>query len=306
MINKLLKSIQMEHADGSPDKGTVFSETRMLQCGTKHLSLSAPVVMGILNLSPDSFYDGGKLKTNDDLLSQAAIMLEDGAAILDIGAVSTRPGAKPVSHDEEKSLILPALGLLIREFPETIFSIDTTSAVIARECCEMGAGIINDISGGQFDGAMLDMIGKQNAAYVLMHMQGTPQTMQLNPAYTDVTGDIADFFAGQLAKPELAGKKNIVLDPGFGFGKSVSDNFHLLNYLDAFLAFGLPLMAGVSRKSMINKILNTAPGRALNGTTVLNTIALMRGASILRVHDVKEAVEAIKLVTALNQSERNN
>lgn len=296
----------MEQTDGSPDKGTVFSETRMLQCGTKHLNLSGPVVMGILNLSPDSFYDGGKLKTNDDILRQASKMLEDGAAILDIGAVSTRPGAKPVSSDEERSRILPAFDLLIKEFPETIFSIDTYRAEIARECCDMGAGIINDISGGQFDKTMHEMIGKQKAAYVLMHIQGTPQTMQVNPTYTDITGDIADFFAEQLAKPELAGKKNIILDPGFGFGKSVSDNFHLLNYMDAYLAFGLPMLAGVSRKSMINKTLNTAPGRALNGTTVLNTIALMRGASILRVHDVKEAVEAIKLVTALNQSERNN
>jgi dihydropteroate synthase len=306
MINKLLKSIPMEHADGSPDKGTVFSETRMLQCGTKHLNLSGPVVMGILNLSPDSFYDGGKLKTNHDILSRASKMLEDGAAILDIGAVSTRPGASPVNPEDEKARLLPVLDLLLKEFPETIFSIDTYRAEIARECCDMGAGIINDISGGQFDGTMHEMIGKQNAAYVLMHIQGTPQTMQLNPTYTHLTGDIADFFAEQLAKPELAGKTNIILDIGFGFGKSVSDNFHLLNYMDAFLAFGFPLMAGVSRKSMINKILNTTPGQALNGTTVLNTVALLRGASVLRVHDVKEAVEAIKLVTALNQSERNN
>lgn len=296
----------MEHADGSPDKGTVFSETRMLQCGTKHLDLSGPVVMGILNLSPDSFYDGGKLKTNHDLLSRASKMLEEGAAVVDIGAVSTRPGASPVSPEDEKARLLPILDLLIKEFPKTIFSIDTYRAEIARECCDMGAGIINDISGGQFDGAMHEIIGKQDAAYVLMHIQGTPQTMQLNPTYNDITGDIADFFAEQLAKPELADKKNIILDPGFGFGKSVSDNFHLLNYMDAYLAFGLPMMAGVSRKSMINKTLNTAPGQALNGTTVLNTIALMRGASILRVHDVKEAVEAIKLVTALSQSERNN
>lgn len=296
----------MEHTDGSPDKGTVFSETRMLQCGTKHLNLSGPVVMGILNLSPDSFYDGGKLKTNHDILSRASKMLEDGAAILDIGAVSTRPGASPVSPEDEKARLLPVLQILLQEFSETIFSIDTYRAEIAHECCDMGAGIINDISGGQFDGAMHEMIGKQNAAYVLMHIQGTPQTMQLNPTYNDITGDIADFFAEQLAKPELAGKKNIILDPGFGFGKSVSDNFHLLNYMDAYLAFGLPMLAGVSRKSMINKILNTAPGLALNGTTVLNTIALLRGASVLRVHDVKEAVEAIKLVTELNQSERNN
>ncbi len=290
----------MEHPEDSPDKGTVFSGTRILQCGTKQLSLSNPVVMGILNLSPDSFYDGGRLKSKDDIVIRAGRMIEEGAAILDIGAVSTRPGASPAGQEEEKSRLLPGLEALLKNFPETIISVDTFRAEIALESCEMGAGIINDISGGQFDRTMLDMIGKQNAAYVLMHIQGIPETMQKSPVYTDVIVDIADFFAEQLAKPGLSGKKNIILDPGFCFGKSVADNYSLLNYLDGFLAFGLPLLTGFSRKSMINKILHTTPDQALNGTTVLNTIALMRGASILRVHDVKEAVEAIKLVVALN------
>ncbi len=296
----------MEHPDGSPDKGTVFSETRIFQCGTKQLSLGTPQVMGILNLAPDSFFNGGEIKTPDDLLLKAEKMLEEGAAILDIGAVSTRPGAAPVSAEEERLRLFPALKALLVRFPETIISVDTFRAEIAHECCALGAGIINDISGGQLDESMHEMIAKQDAAYILMHIQGNPQTMQISPSYSDVTSDIADFFVEQLVKTELKGKKNIILDPGFGFGKRIEDNFNLLNYLDAFLSFGLPLMAGVSRKSMINKVLGTTPSSALNGTTVLNTIALLRGVSILRVHDVKEAVEAIKLVAALNQSGLNN
>jgi len=295
----------MEHSKGSPDKGTVFSETQFLQCGTKRLDLSSAVVMGILNNSPDSFYDGGKHKSINDLLSHTGKMIDEGAAIIDIGAVSTRPGSTPVSMEEEKSRIFPVLKAVLDKFPGIIVSVDTCSAAIARECCEMGAGIINDISGGQADAEMFEIMGKQNAAYVLMHMQGTPQTMQLNPSYSNVTVDIAGFFAEQLAKPGLNGKKNIFLDPGFGFGKTVEDNYTLLKYLEAFLSFGHPLLVGFSRKSMINKVLNTAPEQALNGTTVLNTIALIKGASILRVHDVKEAVETIKLVTTLRDSGLN-
>lgn len=296
----------MEHPEGSPDKGTVFSETRKFQCGTKQLRLDSPKVMGILNLTPDSFFNGGEIRTPDDLLFRADKMLQEGAAILDLGAVSTRPGAVTVSSDEEKTRLFPALRALIDRFPEAIVSVDTWRADVALECCLMGAGIINDISGGQFDTAMHEMIAKQDAAYVLMHIQGNPQTMQISPSYANVTGDIADFFAEQLVKNELKGKKNIILDPGFGFGKRLEDNFNLLNNLDAFLSFGLPLMAGVSRKSMINKVLGTTPADALNGTSVLNTIALLRGASFLRVHDVKEAAEVIKLVAALNQSGLNN
>ncbi|NTW24100.1 MAG: dihydropteroate synthase [Lentimicrobium sp.] len=295
----------MEHSKGSPDKGTVFSETQFLQCGTKRLNLSTAVVMGILNITPDSFYDGGKHKSMSDLLSHAGKMIEEGASIIDIGAVSTRPGSTPVSPEEEKSRIFPVVEAILANFPEVVVSVDTYRAAIALECCNMGAGIINDISGGQADAEMFEIMGKQKAAYVLMHMQGTPQTMQLNPSYSNVTVDIADFFAEQLVKPGLHGKKNIILDPGFGFGKTTEDNYTLLNYLDAFLSFGLPLLVGVSRKSMINKVLNTSPEQALNGTTVLNTIALMKGASILRVHDVKEAVETIKLVNSMRESGLN-
>lgn len=291
----------METTEGSPDKGTAFYETRSLQCGTRLLSLSTPVVMGIINLTPDSFYDGGKSGSIDQVLRRAGQMIEEGAAILDLGAVSSRFGAAEVSESEEKARLYPAFSAIADRFPEIILSADTFRASVARDCCAMGAGIINDISGGSADSGMLPLMSEVKAAWVLMHMQGTPQTMQDNPQYNEVGVDIADFFAAQLSQKALNGKQNIILDPGFGFGKSLNDNFRLLNYLDAFLTFGLPLMAGISRKSMIYKTLNCTPDQALNGTSVLNTIALLRGASILRVHDVAEAVETIKLVDALNR-----
>lgn len=291
----------MKTTEGSPDKGTAFYETRSLQCGTRLLSLSTPVVMGIINLTPDSFYDGGKSGSIDQVLRRAGQMIEEGAAILDLGAVSTRHGAAEVSESEEKARLYPAFSAIADRFPEIILSADTFRASVARDCCAMGAGIINDISGGSADSGMLPLMSEEKAAWVLMHMQGTPQTMQDNPQYNEVGVDIADFFAAQLSQKALNGKQNIILDPGFGFGKSLNDNFRLLNYLDAFLTFGLPLMAGISRKSMIYKTLNCTPDQALNGTSVLNTIALLRGASILRVHDVAEAVETIKLVDALNR-----
>lgn len=291
----------MKTTEGSPDKGTAFYETRSLQCGTRLLSLSTPVVMGIINLTPDSFYDGGKSGSIDQVLRRAGQMIEEGAAILDLGAVSTRQGAAEVSESEEKARLYPAFSAIAERFPEIILSADTFRASVARDCCAMGAGIINDISGGSADSGMLPLMSEVKAAWVLMHMQGTPQTMQDNPQYNEVGVDIADFFAAQLSQKALNGKQNIILDPGFGFGKSLNDNFRLLNYLDAFLTFGLPLMAGISRKSMIYKTLNCTPDQALNGTSVLNTIALLRGASILRVHDVAEAVETIKLVDALNR-----
>lgn len=291
----------MKTTEGSPDKGTAFYETRSLQCGTRLLSLSTPVVMGIINLTPDSFYDGGKSVSVDQVLRKAGQMIEEGAAILDLGAVSTRFGAAEVSESEEKARLYPAFSAIADRFPEIILSADTFRASVARDCCVMGAGIINDISAGLADSGMLQLISQEKAAWVLMHMQGTPQTMQENPQYNEVGVDIADFFAAQLSQKELNRKQNIILDPGFGFGKSLNDNFRLLNYLDAFLTFGLPLMVGISRKSMIYKTLNSSPEQALNGTSVLNTIALLRGASILRVHDVAEAIETIKLVDALNQ-----
>lgn len=295
----------MAQKAGSPDKGTSFSETCMLQCGTKQLDLSGGVVMGILNITPDSFYDGGRYNSIKEILSYTENMMVAGAEIIDIGAVSSKPGALQLTADVEKKRLFPVLDAVLEAFPETIISVDTWRSDIARECCDMGVGIINDISGGQFDESMHTMIGNQQAAYVLMHIKGTPQTMQLNPVYADVVAEVGAFFEEQLRKPGLADKKNIILDPGFGFGKSVSDNYRILDNLNSFLNHGFPLMAGLSRKSMINRILNSSPADALNGTTVLNTIALLRGASILRVHDVKEALETIKLTKALKQSGLN-
>ncbi|KAF0197107.1 MAG: dihydropteroate synthase [Bacteroidetes bacterium] len=295
----------MAQKAGSPDKGTSFSETCMLQCGTKQLDLSGGVVMGILNITPDSFYDGGRYNSIKEILSYTENMMVAGAEIIDIGAVSSKPGALQLTADVEKKRLFPVLDAVLEAFPETIISVDTWRSDIARECCDMGVGIINDISGGQFDENMHTMIGNQQAAYVLMHIKGTPQTMQLNPVYADVVAEVGAFFEEQLRKPGLADKKNIILDPGFGFGKSVSDNYRILDNLNSFLNHGFPLLAGLSRKSMINRILNSSPADALNGTTVLNTIALLRGASILRVHDVKEALETIKLTKALKQSGLN-
>jgi dihydropteroate synthase len=295
----------MAQKAGSPDKGTSFSETCMLQCGTKHLDLSGGVVMGILNITPDSFYDGGRYSSISEILSHAEMMIDSGAGIIDIGAVSSKPGALQLTADIEKKRLFPVLEVVLKTFPDSIVSVDTWRSDVARECCDMGVGIINDISGGQFDEDMHTMIGNQQAAYVLMHIKGTPQTMQKNPVYTDVVAEVGAFFEEQLNKPGLADKKNVILDPGFGFGKSVSDNYRLLDNLNGFLGYGFPLLAGLSRKSMINRILNSSPDHALNGTTVLNTIALLRGASILRVHDVNEAIETIKLTQALKQSGLN-
>jgi len=295
----------MAQKAGSPDKGTSFSETCMLQCGTKLLDLSGGVVMGILNITPDSFYDGGRYSSIREILSHAEMMIDAGAGIIDIGAVSSKPGALQLTADIEKKRLFPVLEVVLKTFPDSIVSVDTWRSDVARECCDMGVGIINDISGGQFDEDMHTMIGNQQAAYVLMHIKGTPETMQQNPVYTDVVADVGAFFEEQLNQPGLAGKKNIILDPGFGFGKSVNDNYSLLDNMKGFLGYGFPLLAGLSRKSMINRILNSSPDDALNGTTVLNTIALLRGASILRVHDVKEAIETIKLTRALKQSGLN-
>jgi dihydropteroate synthase len=288
----------------SPDKGTEFSQKRSIGCGRIQLDLSEPVVMGILNITADSFFDGGKYLTEKAMLSRVETMLDEGAAIIDIGAVSTRPGSKAVSAGEELSLIAKSVKTIAVQFPEVIISVDTYRSQVARMAAAQGADIINDISGGTMDPLMHETIAGLDAAYVLMHIQGTPENMQDNPVYEDVSREVARFFDRQLEILTSLGKSNIILDPGFGFGKSVAHNFELLNNLERFCDYPYPLMAGISRKSMINRILNTTPAEALNGTTVLNTIALLKGALILRVHDIKPAAEAIKLVTAMKQSGR--
>ncbi len=255
--------------------------------------------MGILNLTPDSFYDGGKYNEIDSQLVRVEKMILDGASIIDLGAVSTRPGANKVSQADEMERLLPALKAIRIRFPDCILSVDTFRPVVAREMAGHGADMINDIYGGRFEEGMFDTISSLDIPYVMMHMKGDPENMQENPVYSDVVAEVRYFFEQQTAKARISGVGQIVIDPGFGFGKSDEHNYRLLSSLGEFRSMGYPVMAGLSRKSMISRILKTNPGEALNGTTVLNTIALLKGADILRVHDVKEAVQAIKLVEML-------
>jgi dihydropteroate synthase len=275
-----------------------------LLCRNQTLNLQRPVVMGILNLTPDSFYDGGKLKDDRSVLLQAEKMLRDGASVLDLGGMSSRPGAAVVPPDEELLRVQPALQGLLQAFPECIVSIDTIHASVADACLHTGAHIINDISGGTYDARMLPVVAAHNAAYIIMHMQGIPATMQQQPEYADVVQEVASFFEERLNACAQAGISQIVLDPGFGFGKSVAHNYTLLKNLNRLAAPNTPILCGVSRKSMITKVLHTTPAEALNGTTVLHTLALLQGARILRAHDVKEAMEAILLTEAYTEAGR--
>ena len=261
------------------------------------VKIGFPAVMGILNITPDSFYDGGFYPTMDAQLKQVERMLNEGAAIIDIGAVSTRPGAAQVSEDEELSKLLPVVDAVKKYFPDCIASIDTYRSAVAGIAVDHGASIINDIYGGGFDRKMIDLVVSKNVPVILMHMQGTPETMQAAPHYYDVVAEIHDFFKERISNFP-PGYKSLMIDPGFGFGKTVEHNFRLLANLKRFRDLGYPIVAGLSRKSMINKVLRIKPEEALNGTTALNTIALLNGADILRVHDVKEAIESVKLVQA--------
>lgn len=283
-------------------KDTSFSPNSYINCRGKLLSLDKPIVMGILNITPDSFYDGGKYTSESAIIKQAEKILSGGAAILDVGAASTRPGAKEVSLEEEGRRILPILKLLFKEFPGAIISVDTWRAEIADKAIDAGASIINDISGGTFDHKMIPTIAKLGVPYILMHTKGTPGTMQINPSYTNLLKEIVYFFSEQICKLKSLGARDIILDPGFGFGKTLEHNYELMNKLDCFKVFNLPLLVGISRKSMIYKYLGCSPDEALNGTTTLNTIAVLNGAKILRVHDVKEAVETIKIIEKIRNS----
>lgn len=262
--------------------------------------MSSPTVMGILNLTPDSFFDGGRYKNEQDIITQVEIMLRDGATFIDVGAYSSKPNANHVSEAEERSRILPVVDLLIKTFPNLILSIDTFRSGIAKVCIEAGASIINDISAGQLDPLMLETVGKLKVPYIMMHMRGTPQNMQKQTDYNDLLKDILFYFSERIALARQHGITDIIVDPGFGFSKTREQNFELLNRLELLNITELPILVGVSRKSMIYKTLENTPQEALNGTTVLNTVSLQKGASILRVHDVKEAMECITLVTALN------
>lgn len=251
--------------------------------------------MGILNLSKDSFYDGGKYSSKDKALKQTEKMLNEGADIIDIGAFTSKPGSKLFSAEKEKQILFPILEVLINNFPEKLFSIDTFRSEIAKNSIEIGASIINDISGGKFDKNMFEIIAKHKVPYVMMHMKGTPKTMQLNPKYKNVVIDVLNFFVKQIKIAQNIGVTDIIIDPGFGFGKSLNHNFDLLKGLNLFKKINYPILIGLSRKSMIYNILNGNPNQSLNGTTILNTFALINGANIIRVHDVKEAKECITL-----------
>lgn len=264
--------------------------------GNRVLDLLEPKIMGIINLTPDSFYAAGNASKSNEYLKLAEKMIAEGADIIDIGAVSTRPGATTIDEEKEIKRLEEPLKDMIRYFPETFLSVDTYRSRIARNAIEAGAHMINDISGGTFDENMFHLIAEIKVPYVLMHIQGTPQTMQINPVYTDVVREVNLFFETRLKLlKDLGVVNNIILDPGFGFGKTIEHNYRLLHGLKTFSALELPLLAGVSRKSMITKVLKESPKHALNGTTAVHTIALLNGANILRVHDVKEAKEAIQL-----------
>lgn len=266
-----------------------------LNCKGRLISLEKPVVMGILNVTPDSFYDGGRYHNEDSVLAKTEQMLEEGAAIIDIGGMSSRPGAEIISVEEELKRTIPVIEKLHQEFPEAILSIDTVRSQVAASAISAGAAIINDISAGSIDVEMYPTVARLQVPYILMHMQGKPKDMQQNPAYSDVVQEVLDFLIAEVGKLRALNVHDIVIDPGFGFGKRVEDNYRLLNRLHVFKLLDVPVLAGLSRKSMICKVLKVNPDKALNGTTALHMIALQQGAKILRVHDVREAKEAIQL-----------
>jgi len=268
----------------------------------KQLDLFSPKVMGILNLTPDSFYDGGKYSSIDSQLKRVEQMLEEGASIIDMGAVSTRPGSIKVSESEEMDRLLPSLKAIRHHFPDAFLSIDTYHASIAEETVKLGADMINDIYGGLYGVGMLETIARLNVPYILMHMKGEPETMQHNPQYQDVVAEIAYFFQQQIAKLRELDFGQMLIDPGFGFGKTAEHNFQILRRLPEFQTLGCPVVAGLSRKSMIWKSLGVTVQEAGNGTTVLHTFALLKGVGILRTHDVKEAVQTIKLVEKVRET----
>lgn len=286
----------------SSDKNTIFSSNQSINCRGKLISFKKPLIMGILNITEDSFFDGGAYISEKNWLRQTEKMLTEGADIIDIGAASTRPGAKLIDAKDEKNAITKTLKSIRKEFPDCIISIDTYHSSVAEAAVNEGADIINDISGGEIDKEMFATIGKLKSPYILMHIKGIPENMQLNTNYRNITEEIILYFSEKINQLKILGINDIIIDPGFGFGKTLEDNYNLLSQLEIFHFFELPLLVGISRKSMINKLLKITANEALNGTTVLNTIALQKGAKILRVHDVKEAVECVKIHEMLNKN----
>ncbi len=276
-----------------------FLTYKTLNIGGQLLDLGTPCVMGILNITPDSFYVGSRASNEKEVLQQAEKMLGEGATFLDVGGYSSRPGAPDVSAEEETGRVRTAIQAIVREFPEAIISIDSFRSEVVRTAIGEGAAVINDISGGSLDPHMFETVANLKVPYILMHMKGTPQTMATLTNYNNLMKEIVDYFHEKIAALHQLGVKDIIIDPGFGFAKTVEQNFELLHHFAHFQLLEKVLLVGVSRKSMIWKTIDTTAEEALNGTTVLNTIALLKGASILRVHDVKEAVEVVKLVSKI-------
>lgn len=271
-----------------------------INCKGTLIDLTTPKVMGILNLTPDSFYDGGRYKDEQNILLQVEKMLSEGATFIDMGAYSSRPGAEHVPEDEELKRLLPVMELILKNFPETLVSIDTFRSRVASECLQRGASLINDISAGNLDAEMFATVAKYQVPYIIMHLKGTPQSMQEKAVYDDLINDLRFYFSKKIDQATKLKINDVVIDPGFGFAKTTEQNYTLLNHLDLFKTFEVPLLIGLSRKSMIYKVLKSSASEALNGTTALHSIALLKGANILRVHDVKEARECVMLIEALN------
>jgi dihydropteroate synthase len=279
-------------------KDTVFYSKKTLNFKGNLLVLSEPIVMGILNVTPDSFYDGGAFSAPDNALAKVSQMIEEGAAIIDVGGYSSRPQSQDISEKEEIERVIPSIKAILKEFPKALVSIDTFRSNVARAAIENGACMVNDISGGSLDEKMFTTVAECNVPYVLMHMRGTPQTMIKQTSYENIIIEMIDYFQKKIVELKQLGVKDVIIDPGFGFAKTMDQNYELLKNLNYFKCLNLPILSGVSRKSMICKKLGIENKDALNGTTVLNTISLMNGASVLRVHDVKYAIEAIKLFKA--------
>ena len=274
---------------------------KSINCNGHLIDLTSPKVMGILNVTPDSFYDGGNFNNFETIHAHVSKMLDEGATFIDVGAYSSRPGAKHISEEEEIRRIVPIVQFLLKKFPSILLSIDTFRSNVAEQYIENGASIINDISAGSMDAELFSTVAKLQVPYIIMHMQGTPQSMQLNPTYTNIVTDLLVYFSKKIMELRQLGLNDIIIDVGFGFGKTIEHNYKLLQQLELFKNLEVPSLVGVSRKSMLYKPLNISADTALNATTSANTIALLNGANILRVHDVKEAVEAVKIVQLLKK-----
>lgn len=282
-----------------------LSKAKYINVNGRLLDLSSPCVMGILNITPDSFFAGSRMQTEVEIARRTEQILQEGAAIIDVGAYSSRPNAEHVSVQEEMERLRSGLDVLRRVAPDAVVSVDTFRSDVARMCVEeYGVAMINDIAAGEMDADMFRTVAQLNVPYIMMHMQGTPQNMQLHPHYENLKREVCLYFAQKVAQLRELGVKDIILDPGFGFGKTLDHNYELLAHMDEFRLFELPILVGVSRKSMIYKLLDSTPQEALNGTTVLDTICLLKGADILRVHDVREAVETVRIVEAMRRNTR--